>query len=343
MLAAAKAVASAREGGAVDEGTAESEGRPLDRGIGGTGVVGTIRRFGSIVVNGIRIAYPKNVRTTIDDVEATPAALKIGHVVRVVAQRRRGVLSTRHIVVESEVVGPVEAVHPEGLIVMGQTVVGDVATWRPGDVVAVSGLRQLDGTIVASLIEARPAAGPRVVGPVVSDADGSARIGALHLAGIDRAFAHRRCAVEGTLVDGVLAVTRVRDQQADLVADRLRRLSVEAYVAAKGAALDLGSGLKIAEMTSPAPTTETRAFLAIEIARDGNFSVLAVAPDGNRGGNSSGRTEPSRPHGLDHTETAPAKPSSGGAPDTPSGRDGIGAGPAKAVGAPGRGPGRGGK
>ncbi|KMO10044.1 hypothetical protein QR78_30955, partial [Methylobacterium indicum] len=37
-----------------------------DRGIGGTGVVGTIRGFGSIIVNDLRIAYPPEVRVTID-------------------------------------------------------------------------------------------------------------------------------------------------------------------------------------------------------------------------------------------------------------------------------------
>ncbi|PJI51852.1 hypothetical protein CTI14_52480, partial [Methylobacterium radiotolerans] len=44
-----------------------------DRGIGGTGVIGTIRRFGSIVVNDLRIAYPPEVEVRIDGTAATCA------------------------------------------------------------------------------------------------------------------------------------------------------------------------------------------------------------------------------------------------------------------------------
>ena len=48
-------------GQGVGQGTGEG-----DRGIGGTGVIGTIRRFGSIVVNDLRIAYPDDVTVRID-------------------------------------------------------------------------------------------------------------------------------------------------------------------------------------------------------------------------------------------------------------------------------------
>ena len=46
-----------------------------DRGIGGTGVIGTIRRFGSIVVNDLRIAYPEDVQVHIDGTPATAGAM----------------------------------------------------------------------------------------------------------------------------------------------------------------------------------------------------------------------------------------------------------------------------
>jgi hypothetical protein len=70
----------------------ESEG---DRGIGGTGVIGTITCFGSIVVNGLRIAYPENASMRIDGAAAPPAALRIGQVVRVIALESGGQFSTR--------------------------------------------------------------------------------------------------------------------------------------------------------------------------------------------------------------------------------------------------------
>ncbi|TXN24582.1 hypothetical protein [Methylobacterium sp. WL9] len=47
---------------------------PSDRGIGGTGVIGTIRRFGSIVVNDLRIGYPHDVAVRIDGAPARAAA-----------------------------------------------------------------------------------------------------------------------------------------------------------------------------------------------------------------------------------------------------------------------------
>ncbi|MCX4197091.1 hypothetical protein OMR07_17215, partial [Methylobacterium organophilum] len=83
-----------------------------DRGIGGTGVIGTIRRFGSIVVNDLRIAYPPEVEVRIDGTAARAADLKIGQVVHVVARPEGGGLATRRIDVTSEVVGPVESVAP---------------------------------------------------------------------------------------------------------------------------------------------------------------------------------------------------------------------------------------
>ncbi|MFC6738756.1 hypothetical protein [Methylobacterium tardum] len=93
-----------------------------DRGIGGTGVIGTIRRFGSIIVNGLRIAYPPGVEVRIDGEVGTAADLKIGHVVHVVARPDGGGLATRRIDVTSEVVGRVESVSPGRMIVLGQRV-----------------------------------------------------------------------------------------------------------------------------------------------------------------------------------------------------------------------------
>ena len=63
-----------------------------DRGIGGTGVIGTIRRFGSIIVNDLRITYPQDVPVRIDGRPAALSDLRIGHVVRVVALETGGIL-----------------------------------------------------------------------------------------------------------------------------------------------------------------------------------------------------------------------------------------------------------
>ncbi len=51
-------------------------------------MIGTIRRFGSIIVNDLRIAYPKDVAVRIDDAPATAADLKIGQSCTCGASRR---------------------------------------------------------------------------------------------------------------------------------------------------------------------------------------------------------------------------------------------------------------
>src|SRR5216684_2890713 len=59
--------------------------RGRDQGIGGTGIVGVIQRFGSIFVNGERISYAPNVVVRIDGEPASAMALKIGHLARKLA------------------------------------------------------------------------------------------------------------------------------------------------------------------------------------------------------------------------------------------------------------------
>ncbi|WP_204262978.1 DUF5666 domain-containing protein [Methylobacterium sp. BTF04] len=264
----------------------ETEG---DRGIGGTGVIGTIRRFGSIVVNDLRIAYPQDVAVHIDGAPAKVSDLKIGHVVRVVALGPEAGLSTRRIDVTSEVVGPVEAVRPGGLTVLGQRVAMaglNPGRWAVGDRVAVSGLRRPDGVVVASLIEARTTGPARVAGPVRRDAGGTPMIGGLRLAGIEAARIGGRAVVTGEPTDAGFQVAHAEDARA-LFVPGLKRVSIEAYVGRRGSALDLGSGLRV----SGAPDAglprrgSVHAVISTEIARDGRLTVERlriedrIAPD----------------------------------------------------------------
>ena len=199
-------------GGTGTPGVAEQENH--DRGIGGTGVIGTIRKFGSIVVNGLRITYAKNIPVRIDGREASASQLRIGHVVRVVADQRGGVYSTHAIDVVNEVVGDIDSISGNHLVVLGQTVstanLSRGHRWTAGDHVAVSGLRRPDGVIVASLIERRSDAPEQVAGPISQASDGSLRIGDLKLMGVDAAMIGQRALLTGKLADGVFAVTESR-------------------------------------------------------------------------------------------------------------------------------------
>ena len=103
-----------------------------DHGIGGTGIVGVIQRFGSIFVNGERIGYAPDVPVRIDGEAASVKALRIGHVARVVAMRQaNGALTTRGISAVSEVIGPIESVGAGEMTVLGQKVTWTGReTWR---------------------------------------------------------------------------------------------------------------------------------------------------------------------------------------------------------------------
>ncbi|BBC00499.1 DUF5666 domain-containing protein [Bradyrhizobium elkanii] len=203
-----------------------------DQGIGGTGIVGVIQRFGSIYVNGERVAYAPDVPVRIDGEATSAKALRIGQLARVVAQRDAGgTLSTKRIDVTSEVTGPVEQMKPGGLTVLGQTVAwtGRESWLKVGAHVAVFGLRRTDGVVVASLVQERHDAAARVAGPLERDRAGALRIGELKLAGVDAALVGQRVQAEGHLAQGVMQVSRSRaDDFSDLAG--ANRLLIEAYV-----------------------------------------------------------------------------------------------------------------
>ena len=303
-----------------------------DRGIGGTGVIGTIRRFGSIVVNDLRIAYPDDVSVRIDGVPARAADLRVGHVVHVVARADAGGLATRRIDVTREVVGPVESVSGGNLVVLGQRVAasGIAGRWAVGDRVAVSGLRRPDGIVVASLIERQTDGSARVAGPVRRDRDGHLAIGGLRLAGADALPVGRRAAVAGEAAGGVIHVAQA--SEALTFPPGLSRVSVEAYVGRSKGRMTLGSGLDVAGTPGAAVPRRgsVRAVLTTRPAADGRLTVETLRLD-ERG------TEPDR---APRFERAPDRIDGRGLPGRgPDGfheRGGLGAG-----NGPGNGPGNG--
>jgi hypothetical protein len=217
--------------------------RGQDQGLGGTGIVGIIQRFGSIFVNGERISYASDVPVRIDGEPASAAALKIGHLARVLAlPRADGSLATRSINVVSEVMGPIESVKDSEMTVLGQRIIaaGRDSWRRPGTNVAVFGVRRTDGVIVASLVEQRRDATMRVSGPLERDR-GGLRIGGLRLSGIDAALVGRRVQAEGRVERGVMQVSRTAVDDLSGFAGA-RHLSIEGYVRRSGGNLRFGSG-----------------------------------------------------------------------------------------------------
>ena len=317
-----------------------------DRGIGGTGVIGTIRKFGSIIVNDLRIAYPQDAEVRIDGQPAAVSDLRIGQVVRVAAAGPDSALSTHTIDVTSEVVGPVEKVGAKQLIVLGQKVATaglKTSGLKPGDIVAVSGLRRNDGTIVASLIERSPGAAARVAGPLTSTPDGTTRIGGLVVSGVDPGLFGHRVIVEGTQSGDRLVATHATSETA-LFPSSVRTLSIESYVERHDGSLRLGSGFAITSANGidvPAGRS-VRAVLRTSLGADGRLIVDSVRANNRtygpgRGGRPGKASGPGNGGGPGGGGRGPAG-SEHGFDRSGSGREGPGARGPRGEG-PGGGPG----
>ena len=257
-----------------------------DRGIGGTGVIGTIRRFGSIYVNGLRISYPPDAPVEVDGELKTVQSLRIGQVVQVIAAKTGNGLSTQRIVVASEVVGPVERVASDGMTVLGQNVSMnrvDLRGWRPGEWVAVSGLRQADGTIMASLIQRSDAALMRVAGPVRLGPHGEAMIGGLQIAGLEPALAGRRVSVAGAFVDRTFTAQTTTEPYRALL-NAVQRVSIESYFSRDGSRLELGSGL-VVEGDKRAGGRSGLGVVTARVEPNGVLRAESLAPMPERGPN----------------------------------------------------------
>lgn len=262
-----------------------SDDQDGDRGIGGTGMMGRIRGFGSIIVNGVHVNYAPDVPVRIDGQARAVSDLKIGQVVRVVAENRNGVLATRQIDVTSEVVGPIETTGRTTLKVLGQTIstqaLSAAGRWQPGERVAVFGLRRPDGTIVASLIERRDGGPDRIAGPVTRSRNGSLGIGALRLAGLDPALVGTRAVLEGSYANGSLQVTGTARER-DLLGANVRRFSIEAYIERTRNGLRLGSGLEVAGRPSSTLPVGSYAPAVVTVVSDqrGRLGIENVSLEG---------------------------------------------------------------
>ena len=291
-----------------------------DRGIGGTGVIGTIRRFGSIYVNGLRIAYAKDVAVVVDGAPAGAGSLKLGQVVHAVARRRGGVLRTDRIEVESEVVGPIETRTANAMTVLGQTVslggMRDAARWQVGERVAVCGLRRNDGVIVASLVEIREGGPAKVAGPLVRLPGGDLAIGGLRLNDVDPSLAGTRAVALGTPAGGALMVASSRPERIP-AGPGVRRVSIEAFVERDGPGFRLGSGLDVRGRARGMPDAGSmRAVVTANVDDRGGLRIERIRVDRRDRENRSSEPRPGEPRGG----REPREPGRGGGPGSDGSR-----------------------
>jgi Domain of unknown function (DUF5666) len=175
-------------------GLSVSGGEEDDRGIGGTGIVGTIQGFGSIIVNDVHIPFDDDTPVRIDGKRVSAKEMKVGHIARVLTEN--GV--AKRIDITSEVLGRIEAIGKAQLSILQQTVDTaelDTGRLKVGDQVAVFGIRAADGTIIARLIERRMGINPGHIRGVPIRRGTTISIGGLVLGAQYRYFAGRQTLV----------------------------------------------------------------------------------------------------------------------------------------------------
>jgi hypothetical protein len=290
-----------------------------DNGIGGTGVVGTIRRFGSIVVNNMRIGYGVDATVTIDGQPARAADMRIGHIVSLIAETSAAGLSTRAIEIVRDVVGPLESINGRRLVVLGQSVVLGKGVKAPrasiGGMVAVSGLRMSDQTIAATLVEPAPDRAMQIVGLLQQTDGGRLAIAGQRIDGLTAASVGQRLRVAGALNGDVFEAREATVEP--LAPEGVTRLSVEVYVQREGDRLVTPSGVDIAG-AGHAIVRAARAILSVDVRSEREWTLNSLEV-------------------LDRSPQIPSMPAPGGGMTPgPRGMGGPSGGP------PPAGPGRGG-
>ena len=216
---------------------AQDRDRPAEGGIGGTGIVGVLTEFGSLVVGGLRVTTDAGTRVSDGFGPLPEAALRVGDALTVEASGAPGPLVARRVHVTHPLVGTVAAVEAAGrrLTVNGVRVdlAAPVRGVVAGDRVAVSGLWRGDRVVASALSPARAAddlvsgdatgrGADRRVGGVRVTGRGTGGLTPLGFATVIGRFD------PGT---GVLTARAARAGRFTGAAGPLRRLAVEGYLA----------------------------------------------------------------------------------------------------------------
>lgn len=206
---------------------------PMEGGIGGTGIVGVLTDFGSLIVNGRRLLLTSATRYEDAFGAIASTSLRRGHSLTVDADGDGQVYRARRVTVSHPLIGPAVAAGPGLWRVNGISVripAGIPVAAQPGRRVAVSGL-WVGAQVVASRID------PAEPGPDVIAGAPSRDPSGLAFGGVSVRFAsvlsapapHSYVTLQGTASPGGFSVMRSRRGRFRETG-RLRLLSVEGFL-----------------------------------------------------------------------------------------------------------------
>lgn len=295
---------------------------PPSNGIVRTGMsIGPISSFGSVVVNGIHYETD-DAAITVDGEPATQADLRVGQVVRIVAELEDGETTGAATSVEFDdnVEGPIESIDVAAgvIIVLGQTVQVGASTsfddsieprsiegLAAGDFVEVSGLVMSDGSIDATRIEKVAAGGEFEVHGVVAALDTASQRFSLNALVVDYSASQlddfpgggiaegQPVEAKGTALDGggALLATRVEYEGALVSGEEDDFVEIEGFVTRFASAEDFDvSGVPVTTTASTVFEDGTAADLGLNVKveveglLDDTGRVVASEVDIRRGG-----------------------------------------------------------
>ena len=240
---------------------------PIEGGIGGTGIVGLVTDFGSLIVNGLKVETNGRTRYSDANGRMSGSAVGLADSLTIEATTRQGRLLAKRVHVTHPLIGRIQAVAGFGAALLVNGVVVQVepqARGRaaPGDRVRISGLWR-GNTVVASQV-IRTTAETDVIAGEVSAASGTISIGGTQIftggfgSGVDDG---QFATITGKFSGSILNASRITPNRFIGAAGELKRLSIEGYLDPANTAPGFkvsGLGHSFAENLELSPFQSTR-------------------------------------------------------------------------------------
>lgn len=214
-------------------GRADSD--PFEGGIGGTGIVGVLTDFGSLMINGLRVEMETRTRVHSPFGTLSDSALAVGQPLTVFAVRNRERLVARDVQIAVPLVGTVTR-SPAGTITINGAPVraepSALGRLSPGQRVTAYGIWSGNG-LIASRIAPAVSDTDLIAGVITRGGPTDTQIEGTSVrlpAGLSTPSSGQYATAIGRFENGVFAATTTRVGRFTSDARNLRQLSVEGYL-----------------------------------------------------------------------------------------------------------------